>query len=205
MKQNITVRDMAYIALMAVVIALCSWISVPAAVPFTMQTFAVFCALLLLGGRRGTFAVALYILLGAFGLPVFSGFRGGIGALLGPTGGYIVGFLLCAVDEVLRGTNTIERISASAEVLKALSRPGTLCLIATHDSELNALSGGAYQLAHFEETVTDTGILFDYTLKPGPAETRNAIHLLKLMGFDSDIVTAAHDRADRYVKTGKWE
>ena len=115
------------------------------------------------------------------------------------------GFLLCAVDEVLRGTNTIERISASAEVLKALSRPGTLCLIATHDSELNALSGGAYQLAHFEETVTDTGILFDYTLKPGPAETRNAIHLLKLMGFDSDIVTAAHDRADRYVKTGKWE
>lgn len=97
MKQNITVRDMAYIALMAVVIALCSWISVPAAVPFTMQTFAVFCALLLLGGRRGTFAVALYILLGAFGLPVFSGFRGGIGALLGPTGGYIVGFLLCAV------------------------------------------------------------------------------------------------------------
>ena len=107
------------------------------------------------------------------------------------------GFLLCAVDEVLRGTNTIERISASAEVLKALSRPGTLCLIATHDSELNALSGGAYQLAHFEETVTDTGILFDYQLKPGPAETRNAIRLLKLMGFDSDIVTAAHDRADR--------
>ena len=115
------------------------------------------------------------------------------------------GFLLCAVDEVLRGTNTIERISASAEILKALSRPGTLCLIATHDSELNALSGGAYQLAHFEETVTDTGILFDYKLKPGPAETRNAIHLLKLMGFDSDIVTAAHDRADRYVQTGKWE
>lgn len=97
MRTKLEIKDMAYIALMAVVITLCSWISVPAAVPFTMQTFAVFCALLLLGGRRCTLAVALYILLGAFGLPVFSGFKGGIGALLGPTGGYIVGFLLCAL------------------------------------------------------------------------------------------------------------
>ncbi len=97
MRQKLSVRDMIYVALMAVVIALCSWISVPSVVPFTMQTFAVFCALLLLGGRRGFLAVALYILLGAFGLPVFSGFRGGIGVLLGPTGGYIVGFLLAAL------------------------------------------------------------------------------------------------------------
>ena len=88
---------MIYVSLMAVVIALCSWLSVPSAVPFTMQTFAVFCALLLLGGRRGFLAVGLYILLGAFGLPVFSGFRGGIGVLLGPTGGYILGFLLSAL------------------------------------------------------------------------------------------------------------
>ena len=97
MREKLGIRDMIHIALMAVVIALCSWISVPSAVPFTMQTFAVFCALLLLGGRRGLMAVALYILLGAFGLPVFSGFRGGIGVLLGPTGGYIVGFLLAAL------------------------------------------------------------------------------------------------------------
>lgn len=97
MKEKFSIRDMIYVSLMAVVIALCSWLSVPAAVPFTMQTFAVFGALLLLGGRRGLLAVALYILLGAFGLPVFSGFRGGIGALLGPTGGYILGFLLCAL------------------------------------------------------------------------------------------------------------
>ena len=115
------------------------------------------------------------------------------------------GFLLCAIDEVLRGTNTIERISASTEILKALDKPGTLCLIATHDSELCTLSGGAYELAHFEETVSDTEILFDYRLKPGPAESRNAIHLLRLMGFDEAIVTAAHNRADRYEKTGKWE
>ena len=64
---------MAYIALMAVLISVCSWLSVPAAIPFTMQTYAVFTALLLLGGRRGSIAVAVYIALGAVGLPVFSG------------------------------------------------------------------------------------------------------------------------------------
>ena len=114
------------------------------------------------------------------------------------------GFVLCALDEVLRGTNTIERIAASAEILKALNRPGTLCLVATHDAELCALCAGEYDLAHFEETVSDTEISFDYQLKPGPAETRNAIHLLKLMGFDDEIVKSAHARADGYVKTGKW-
>ena len=78
----------------AVLIAVCSWISVPAPVPFTLQTFAVFCALELLGGARGTAAVAVYLLLGAVGLPVFSGFGGGAGYLLGATGGYLLGFLL---------------------------------------------------------------------------------------------------------------
>ena len=81
MKEKLSVQDMIYIALMTVVIALCSWISIPSVVPFTMQTFAVFCALLLLGGRRGFLSVLLYILLGAFG----------------PTGGYILGFLLGAL------------------------------------------------------------------------------------------------------------
>ena len=90
-------KDMAYIALFAVVICICSWISIPMTVPFTLQTFAVFCALLILGGRRGTIAVALYVLMGMVGLPVFSGFRSGIATLLGPTGGYIIGFMLCGV------------------------------------------------------------------------------------------------------------
>lgn len=88
---------MAYIALMAVLISVCSWLSVPAAIPFTMQTYAVFTALLLLGGRRGSIAVAVYIALGAVGLPVFSGFAGGIGKLMGPSGGYIFGFMLTAL------------------------------------------------------------------------------------------------------------
>ena len=85
--------DMAYIALFAVLLTVCAWISVPLPVPFTLQTFAIFAALGILGGRRGTWAVAVYLLLGAVGLPVFSGFKGGLGALLGTTGGYILGFL----------------------------------------------------------------------------------------------------------------
>lgn len=89
-------RDLTYIALFAVLTAVCAWISIPVPAPlvqFTMQTFAVFSALLMLGGRRGTYAIAAYMLLGTVGVPVFSGFRGGLGVLLGTTGGYILGFL----------------------------------------------------------------------------------------------------------------
>ena len=114
------------------------------------------------------------------------------------------GFVLCALDEVLRGTNTIERIAASKEILNALDRSRTLCLAATHDAELCLLTGEQYQLAHFEETITEDAICFDYKLKKGPANTRNAIHLLKMLGFDHSIVEAAHKRADYYIKTGKW-
>lgn len=85
--------DLCYIALFAVLMAVGAWISVPAPVPFTLQTFAVFAALVTLGGRRGLLSIIVYLLLGAVGLPVFSGFRGGLAALLGVTGGYILGFL----------------------------------------------------------------------------------------------------------------
>ena len=90
-------RGMTECALCAALIALCAWIAIPAAVPFTMQTFGVFAALSMLGGKRGTAAVAVYLALGLLGLPVFSGFRGGPGALLGATGGYITGFLALAL------------------------------------------------------------------------------------------------------------
>ena len=89
--------DMAYIALFAVMIAVCSWISIPATVPFTLQTFGVFLAVGVLGGKRGTLAVLVYLLLGMVGVPVFAGFSGGMGCLLGSTGGYIVGFLFSAL------------------------------------------------------------------------------------------------------------
>lgn len=92
-KEKWTPRDITYTAAMAGLIAVCSWISIPAAVPFTLQTFAVYLALELLGGKRGTFSVLVYLLLGASGLPVFAGFSGGVGVLFGSTGGYILGFL----------------------------------------------------------------------------------------------------------------
>lgn len=86
------IKDLTMIALMAVVITVCSWIAIPFAVPITLQTFGVCMALRLLGGVKGTAAVGLYILLGAVGVPVFAGFTGGLGHLFGPTGGYIFGF-----------------------------------------------------------------------------------------------------------------
>lgn len=89
--------DMVYIAVFAVIIAVCSWISVPMVIPFTLQTFGVFCAVGLLGGKRGTLSVLIYVLLGAVGIPVFSGFSSGIGTLFGVTGGYIMGFIFTAL------------------------------------------------------------------------------------------------------------
>ena len=96
-KSHSKTYDLVYVALFAVLIAFCAWISVPTTVPFTLQTFGIFLTVGLLGGKRGSMAVLVYILLGAAGIPVFSGFTGGIGRLLGSTGGYIVGFLASAL------------------------------------------------------------------------------------------------------------
>lgn len=90
-------RDMVYIAMFAVLIAVCSWTSVPATVPFTLQTFGVFVTVGVLGGKRGSLSVLVYLLLGMIGVPVFAGFSGGISCLLGSTGGYIIGFLFSAL------------------------------------------------------------------------------------------------------------
>lgn len=86
--------ELAYIALGAALIAVCAWITVPMTVPFTLQLFAVYLVLTLLGGRNGTIAVAVYLLLGAVGVPVFAGFSGGFNVLVGMTGGYLIGMLL---------------------------------------------------------------------------------------------------------------
>lgn len=88
------IRNMVQCAAFAALICLCAWLSIPfGEISFTLQTFAVFLALGLLGGKWGSAAIGVYLLLGAVGLPVFSGFRGGPGVLLGPTGGYLMGFL----------------------------------------------------------------------------------------------------------------
>ncbi len=85
--------DMAYIGLFVGLMAICSWISIPTAIPFTMQTFSVFLAVMILGGKRGTLAIVVYLLLGLVGVPVFAGFSAGPGVLFGTTGGYLIGFV----------------------------------------------------------------------------------------------------------------
>lgn len=88
-------QNMTRCALCTALLCLCGWISIPLpGISVTMQTFGIFLTLLLLGGGRGTAAVLGYLALGCVGLPVFTGFRGGIAALLGPTGGYLWGFLI---------------------------------------------------------------------------------------------------------------
>lgn len=89
--------DIVYIGMFVALITICAYISIPTAVPFTMQTFGIFAAVAILGQKDGTLAMLVYILLGAVGVPVFTGFKGGIAVLFGPTGGYLLGYLLATI------------------------------------------------------------------------------------------------------------
>ena len=97
MKPTTSPRDLAAAAMGTALIAVCSWLSIPTTVPFTMQTFAICFLTGLLGLRLGLWTVLCYLLLAAVGAPVLAGFKGGIGAMLGPTGGYLVGFVFTAL------------------------------------------------------------------------------------------------------------
>ena len=93
-KKTNKTKDIIFIAMFAVLIVVCSWISIPSVVPFTMQTFAVYLTLNYLGAKRGTVSIFIYLCLGLIGVPVFANFNSGIGALFGVTGGYMLGWLL---------------------------------------------------------------------------------------------------------------
>lgn len=108
------------------------------------------------------------------------------------------------IDEILKGTNTIERIAASASVLYTLNRAGVLCFTATHDIELTRILSGLYENFHFRETVDDTGVHFDYRLHQGPSTTRNAILLLQHMGFPPAVPQSAAQMAACFEQTGQW-
>lgn len=99
--------------------------------------------------------------------------------------------VMCFIDEVLRGTNTKERIAASSQILKKLSASSALCFAATHDIELTSLLKDDMDNYHFEESVEGNDVAFDYKIRKGPATSRNAIKLMKAMGFDSDITEKA--------------
>jgi hypothetical protein len=112
---------------------------------------------------------------------------------------------LCIIDEVLRGTNTVERIAASSQVLYFLSQNNCLPIAATHDLELAHILKNHYDNCHFQEYVTDNDIVFDYKIYPGKSSTRNAIKLLKLMGYKDTIVESSEARAQSFMEQGKWQ
>ncbi len=113
--------------------------------------------------------------------------------------------VLCFIDEVLRGTNTVERIAASTQIMKSLSEKKVICFAATHDIELTDLLERNYDNYHFEEKVENNEVRFDYRLHSGKANTRNAIRLLGMMGYSQRIIDSAEKMALGFMKTGSWK
>ena len=105
--------------------------------------------------------------------------------------------VLCFVDEVLRGTNTKERIAAGAEIMRSAQTGHSLCFAATHDIELAHMLPPQFENYHFEEEIQEDDIHFPYRLKEGYATSRNAIALLRIMGYPQEIT----DRASEYVQS----
>ena len=114
-------------------------------------------------------------------------------------------YSLVVIDEILKGTNTIERISASASVLNALSKEACCVLAATHDIELTEMLSDYYTNSHFRETITDHEISFDYIIKEGPSNTRNAIKLLEIIGYDKELIDLANELAQEFKENRKWK
>lgn len=114
------------------------------------------------------------------------------------------GNLLCIIDEVLRGTNTIERIAASSRILGSLRKPNVLSFAATHDIELSYILEALYENYHFEEEVGKEDVTFNYLLKKGRVTTRNAIRLLEMIGYDTELVEQAKTAVENFEKTGIW-
>lgn len=113
--------------------------------------------------------------------------------------------VLCLVDEVLRGTNTVERIAASTEILTHLSGRNMLCFAATHDIELTRLLNQDYINHHFREEIEQNEIVFSYKLYKGEAKSRNAIRLLEMIGFAPEIIQKAQSNAEQFLRTGRWD
>ena len=113
--------------------------------------------------------------------------------------------VLCFVDEVLRGTNTVERIAAATQILVSLTGAGIQCFAATHDIELTELLSQLYDNYHFEEEIREGDILFNYTLREGKVGSRNAIRLLEIMGYDQSIIQKAQRQAEDFLQQGIWK
>lgn len=111
---------------------------------------------------------------------------------------------ICVIDEILKGTNTTERIAASASVLRYLAQQDCMCIVATHDLELTRLLADQYVNHHFSEQIKGSGIEFDYIIKVGSSKTKNAISLLSFLGFQQQIVTDANQLVEMFEQTKQW-
>lgn len=112
--------------------------------------------------------------------------------------------ILCFIDEVLRGTNTLERIAASSRILASLAKKNTLVFAATHDIELTHILEAFYSNYHFQEKIENHTINFDYKLYKGRAVSKNAIKLLELLGYSQDIINDAEKAAEYFLTQGEW-
>ena len=119
----------------------------------------------------------------------------------GADSGYPV---LCFIDEVLRGTNTVERIAASSQILKGLACMNAVCFAATHDIELTTILEKFYYFYHFTEGLSDYDVKFSYLLLAGRATGRYAIKLLGLLGYDKAILEQAAQAAKSFEESGSW-
>ena len=116
--------------------------------------------------------------------------------------------VLCFLDEVLRGTNTVERVAAATEILRYLSGSNIITIAATHDIELTYILEKVYNNYFFREEIKKEDdkedIYFSYKLNSGRSDTRNALLLLKVMGYPEEIYENAGKLSEGFLNTGKW-
>lgn len=108
--------------------------------------------------------------------------------------------ILCIIDEIFRGTNPVERVNASIEILKYLEKHNALVVVATHDIELTDMLNDKYNLFYFTEDIDKEGMVFDYKLKPGVCRTRNAVKLLKFLNYPDEIIENTNKRIEENLK-----
>lgn len=113
--------------------------------------------------------------------------------------------LISFVDEILKGTNTIERISASAAIMEWLSANKGMNIIASHDIELTEMAEGVYTNYHFRESIKDGEVLFDYKIHEGPSVTRNAIKLLEILDYPESVTNKANQLAHHFTEIREWK
>ncbi|WP_338062471.1 MutS-related protein [Sporosarcina limicola] len=106
---------------------------------------------------------------------------------------------------MLKGTNTIERIAASAAMMEWLASNKGMNIIASHDIELTEMARSAYTNYHFRESIENGKVLFDYTVHLGPSETRNAIKLLEILGYPESVTDKANTLAENFTHRREWE